>query len=128
MRCLYHVRGIWLLVLIPLFLSAAILVGCSKGGGAGSEISSKAMDAAPTEVKQVWLEAMAAWKGGHYAQAATNFVVLKSKADTLSKDQADELANAMGAFGREAMLASGKGSADADAALNALRTTGGQRK
>jgi len=128
MKYFYRVRKVCWLGLIQLVISAAIAVGCSKGVGPGGEISSKALEAAPAEVKQAWHDAMAAWKGGHYAQAATNFVVLKSKADSFSPEQAEELANAMGAFGRQTMLASGQGSADADAALNVLRTAGGGRK
>jgi hypothetical protein len=123
-----RIRGASLRMLIPLLVSATFLVGCSKGGGPGSENASKAFAAAPAEVKQLWLDGLGAWKGGHYAQAATNFVALNSRADSFSKEQADELANAMGAFGREAMIASGKGSSDADEALNTLRSTGGRRK
>jgi hypothetical protein len=112
-----------LLAFIPALLAIALLSGCSKNGPSRS-ISSSAFASAPADVKQLWNDAMTAWKGHRYPEAAKSFVSLK--AATLSTQQADELVKAMDEFGQEAFVAANKGDAAATEAVQTLR--GGGRR
>jgi len=67
---------------------------------------------------------MAAWKNHHYAEAATNFVALQTKAGSLSTQQAEALTRAVDEFGQEAFEAANKGDAGATEAVKAFRGTG----
>jgi len=109
--------------LILLLLAAMVFVGCSKGGPS-RDISSSAFDWAPADVRQSWNDGLAGWKNHHYAEAATNFVVLQTKAGNLSTQQADALKKAVDEFGQEAFEAANKGDAGATEAVKALRGTG----
>src|SRR5258708_3540843 len=109
--------------LILLLLAAMVFVGCSKAGP-NRDISSSAFDSAPADVRQSWNDGMAAWKNHHYAEAATNFVVLQTKAGNLSTQQADALKKAVDEFGQEAFEAANEGDAGATEAVKALRGTG----
>jgi hypothetical protein len=107
--------------LISVLLAALAFMGCSKGGPS-KDISSSEFDSAPAEVRQSWNDGVAAWKNHHYAEAATNFVALQSKA--LSTQQAEALKRAVDQFGQEAFEAANKGDAGATEAVKALRGTG----
>jgi hypothetical protein len=104
-------------------LSALVLFGCSKGGPS-KEIPSSAFDSAPADVKQAWGDSMTAWRSHQYAQAATNFVSLQSKAGSLSPQQSDALTKAVEEFGQEAFEVANKGDAGATEAVKLLRSTG----
>jgi hypothetical protein len=103
-----------------------ILSGCSKTGPS-NKISSAAFEAAPADIKQLWSEAMAAWKSHRYPDAAKSFVSLQAKAGSLSTQQADELTKATEEFGQDAFVAANKGDADATQAVLTLRSAGGRR-
>ena len=109
--------------LISILLVAMVSVSCSKGGPSGA-ISSSAFDSAPADVKQSWNDGIVGWKNHHYAEAATNFVSLQSKAGSLSAQQAEALTKAVEEFGQEAFEAANKGDAGATEAVKALRGTG----
>jgi hypothetical protein len=115
--------GCYYLINFTILLLGLVLAGCSKSGP-GKDISSSAFDSAPADVKQSWNDGIAAWKGHHYAQAATNFVSLQSKTGSLSQQQADALTKAVDEFGQEAFEAANKGNAEATEAVKALRGTG----
>src|SRR5260370_28989276 len=100
----------------PILLAALVLFGCSKGGPS-KDISSSAFDSAPADVKQSWIDGIAAWKSHRYAQAATNLVALQSKAGNLSTQQAEALIKAVDEFGQEAFEAANKGDAGATEAV-----------
>src|SRR2546430_2306702 len=106
-----------------LAIALVVLPGCSKGGPSKS-ISSSAFDSAPADIKQCWNDGIAGWKNRHYAEAATNFVSLQSKAGTLSTQQAEALTKAVDEFGQEAFEAANKGDAGATEAVKALRGSG----
>jgi hypothetical protein len=112
-------------VLMAALLAVGIMTGCSKHGP-GKDISSSAFDSAPSEIKQPWTDAIAAWKGHRYPEAAKSFVSLQAKAATLSKEQSDELTKAVDQFGQEAFTAANKGDAAATQAVQTLR--GGGRR
>lgn len=109
--------------LLLILLAAIALCGCSKKGPS-KDISSSAFDSAPAEVKQSWNDALAAWKGHQYAQAATNFVALQAKTGGLSAPQSDALTKAVDEFGQEAFEVANKGDAGATKAVKLLRGTG----
>src|SRR5689334_18216620 len=79
---------------ISVLLAAMVFMSCSKSGPSKA-ISSSAFDSAPADVKQSWNEAIAGWKNHRYAEAATNFVSLQSKAGSLSSQQAEALTKAV---------------------------------
>jgi hypothetical protein len=106
---------------ISVLIAALVFMGCSKGGPS-KDITSSEFDSGPAEVRQSWNDGMAAWKNHHYADAATNFVVLQSKA--LSTQQDAALKRAVEQFGQEAFGAANKGDAGATEAVKALRGTG----
>ena len=109
--------------LISILLVAMVSVSCSQGGPSGA-ISSSAFDSAPADVKQSWNDGIVGWKNHHYAEAATNFVSLQSKAGSLSAQQAEALTKAVEEFGQEAFEVANKGDAGATEAVKALRGTG----
>jgi hypothetical protein len=111
--------------LMAALLTLVIMAGCSKGGP-GKDISSSAFDSASADIKQPWSDAIAAWKGHRYPEAAKSFVSLQAKAATLSKEQSDELTKAVDQFGQEAFTAANKGDAAATLAVQTLR--GGGRR
>jgi hypothetical protein len=110
------------------FLIIAVLAGCSKGGPS-KDISSSSFDSAPADVKQMWTDALASWKNHRYPEAAKNFVSLQGKTASLSKEQTDDLTQAMDEFGVAAFAAANKGDAQATEAVktmqNARRRGGG---
>jgi hypothetical protein len=108
--------------LILVLLAAFVFVSCSKGGPS-SAISSSAFDSATADVKQSWNDAIVGWKNHRYAEAATNFVSLQSKAGSLSTQQAEALTKAVDEFGQEAFEAANKGDTGATDAVKALRGT-----
>src|SRR5690348_676704 len=90
---------------VVLMLAAVLLLfGCSRGGPS-SNISSAAFDSASPDVKQLWHDGLSAWKGQHYAEAATSFMSLQGKAASLSTQQMDELNRAKDEFGQAAFAA-----------------------
>src|SRR5947209_15996375 len=82
-----------------LMLAISMMSGCSKNGPSKT-LSSSAFDSAPSDIKQLWTDAMISWKSHRYPQAATNFASLQSKTASLSKEQADALAKAVDEFGQ----------------------------
>jgi hypothetical protein len=108
---------------LPMLVALVVLFGCSKAGPSKS-VSSAAFDSAPADVKQAWNDGLAAWKNHRYADAATNFLSLQSKAESLSPQQAEALTNAVNEFGQEAFAAANKGDAGATDGVKALRGSG----
>ena len=109
--------------LITILIAALLFMGCSRGGPSKA-VSSSAFDSAPADLKQSWNDGLAAWKNHHYAEAATNFVSLQSKAGSISAQQAEALTKAVDEFGQEAFQAANKGDAGATDAVKALRGSG----
>ena len=105
-------------------VSAAVLLsfiagGCSKSGPS-KNISSSAFDSAPAETKQLWTDAMSAWKRHNYPEAAKNFVSLQTTATNLSAQQKDELTKASDEFGQEAFTKANNGDAEATKAVQTI--------
>ena len=77
----------------------------------------------------MWTDALASWKNHRYPEAAKNFVSLQGKTASLSKEQTDDLTQAMDEFGVAAFAAANKGDAQATEAVktmqNARRRGGG---
>ena len=111
---------------IPLLIVMLTLSGCSKTGPSNN-ISSAAFDSAPADVKQLWTDGMSAWKSRRYPEAATSFISLRAKADSLSPQQTDELTKVMDEFGQEAFTAANKGDKAATEAVLALRNAANRR-
>lgn len=108
---------------LPIVTAVVLLSSCSKGGPS-RDISPSAFDSAPADVKQSWSDAIAGWKNHHYAEAATNFLSIQSKAGALSTQQAEALTKAVDEFGQEAFQAANKGDAGATEGVKALRGSG----
>lgn len=121
----WHPGSFWLPSLAILF-AVLTLLGCSKSGPA-KDIGASAFDSAPADVKQLWTDAMTAWKNHRYADAATSFVSLQGKSASLSSQQTDALTKAVDEFGQEAFAAANKGDAGATEAVKALRGSTGRR-
>jgi hypothetical protein len=111
----------WRRELTAALLAIAIFCGCSKSGP-GKNISSPAFDSAPAETKQLWTDAMSAWKSHRYPDAAKSFVSLQTTATNLSPQQKDELTKAVDEFGQEAFTKANNGDAEATRAVQALNT------
>jgi outer membrane protein assembly factor BamD (BamD/ComL family) len=103
-----------------------ITCGCSKNGPSG-KISSAAFDSAPAPAKQLWSDAVSAWKSQKYAEAANKFVSLQSTATNLSTAQKDELTKAMDEFGQEAFNKANNGDPEATKAVLALKEATSRR-
>jgi hypothetical protein len=103
-----------------------MLSGCSKSGP-GNQISSTAFDAAPAGIKQLWSDAMSAWKSHHYPEAAKSLASLHARSSSFSTQQADELTRATEEFGQQAFVAADKGDAGATQAVSILKGATGRR-
>ena len=112
-----------LLAVISTLVAVGMLSSCSRSGPSNS-ISSSAFDSAPAEVKKIWTDGMAAWKGHRYQEAATSFASLQNGATNLSPQQKEDLTRAVDEFGQEAFAAANKGDAEATKAVQTLRGAG----
>ena len=111
---------------VSIILLALFAGGCSKSGPSGN-ISSSAFDSAPAETKQLWTDAMSAWKSHHYPDAANKFVSLQTTTTNLSQQQKDELTKAVDEFGQEAFKKANDGDAEATKAVQALNAASSRR-
>jgi len=109
-----------------LLIGMVMFSGCSKSGPS-NQISPTAFDAAPADIKQLWSDAMGAWKSRHYPEAAKNLASLYARSSSLSTQQADELTRAIEEFGQQAYVAADKGDAGATQAVLILKGATGRR-
>jgi len=112
--------------LVSIIVPALFVGGCSKSGPSGN-ISSSAFDSAPAETKQLWNDAMSAWKSHRYPDAANKFVSLQTTTTNLSQQQKDALTKAVDEFGQETFKKANDGDAEATKAVQAMNAAMSRR-